>query len=65
MNNMELLDTMNKSFEVEANNYRLELERYLSEGLIPSTSAIKPVVKLLQILMVNLMKQLRLLDRMF
>ena len=51
------------SFFREVNNYRLELERLLSEKIIPSNTAIYQATRLLQIQLVNLVKQLTLVER--
>lgn len=51
------------TFFREVNNYRLELERLLSEGIIPKNSAIYQATRLLQIQLVNLVKQLTLVER--
>ena len=51
-------------FFAEITNYRLYLEKLLLEQIISKTTALHPAVRLLQIQLVNLTKQLTTIERL-
>lgn len=51
------------SFFREVNSYRLYIEKLLSEEVFPKNSAIYQATRLLQIQLVNLNRQLALVER--
>lgn len=63
MSEFEVFRSGFPSFYREVNNYRLYLEKCLSKGVIPKNSALYQATRLLQIQLVNLNRQLALVER--